>query len=72
VWDSWRIKIHGLVDRPLEISMEQLMALPKREIPILLVCAGNRRKEQNMVCRLVNWMGSYRLQTLLILWYNVT
>ena len=49
VWRDWRIKIHGLVDRPLEVSIEQLMQLPKREIPVLLVCAGNRRKEQNMV-----------------------
>ena len=49
VFNNWRIKIHGLVDRPLEVSIEQLMQLPKREIPILLVCAGNRRKEQNMV-----------------------
>ena len=51
VWDSWRIKIGGLVDKPMEITLDQLMALPQRQIPVLLVCAGNRRKEQNMVRR---------------------
>ena len=26
VWSDWRIKIHGLVDAPLEISMDEVKA----------------------------------------------
>jgi len=57
VWDGWSIKVNGLVDTPLEITMEQLLSLPQRELPVLLVCAGNRRKEQNRVAKTVgfNW-----------------
>ena len=29
--------------------MDQLVALPSHTLPVLLVCAGNRRKEENMV-----------------------
>ena len=38
----------------------QLAALPQRELPVLLVCAGNRRKEQNRVAKTVgfNWGAS--------------
>lgn len=30
-------------------SMDELVALPSHTLPVLLVCAGNRRKEENMV-----------------------
>ncbi|KAJ1618068.1 Oxidoreductase, molybdopterin-binding domain-containing protein [Pavlovales sp. CCMP2436] len=49
VWEDWRIDVVGLVDKPLKISMAELKELPFRQLPVLLVCAGNRRKEQNMV-----------------------
>lgn len=49
VWDEWRIDVVGLVNKPLRISMAELQQLPFRQLPVLLVCAGNRRKEQNMV-----------------------
>ena len=29
--------------------MDQLTAMPSHSLPVLLVCAGNRRKEENMV-----------------------
>lgn len=49
VWDEWRIDVEGLVDEPRQFSMAELQQMPFRQIPVLLVCAGNRRKEQNMV-----------------------
>lgn len=49
VWDEWRVDVVGLVETPLRISMAELQQLPFRQLPVLLVCAGNRRKEQNMV-----------------------
>src|SRR5579864_2409084 len=39
-----------MVENPLTLTVEQLMtALPQYTMPITLVCAGNRRKEQNQV-----------------------
>jgi hypothetical protein len=47
-WASHRVTINGLVDGPLTLSMDELIALPCVTLPITLVCAGNRRKEENM------------------------
>ena len=40
--------------------MNNIVKMPYREFPITLVCAGNRRKEQNMVKKSVgfNWGSS--------------
>jgi hypothetical protein len=35
--------------RTVELTMEQLAALPAVTIPITLMCDGNRRKEMNMI-----------------------
>jgi len=37
--------------------MDDLLAMPARELPITLVCAGNRRKEENLVKQTIgfNW-----------------
>jgi sulfite oxidase len=41
---GWRLRIHGLVARELELSLETLHeALPRREVTATLQCAGNRR-----------------------------
>jgi len=48
-WDSHTIEITGLVDRPLKLSMADLVKLPKISVPVTLNCAGNRRKEQNLI-----------------------
>uniref|UniRef100_A0A7S3EBA6 Nitrate reductase n=1 Tax=Rhodosorus marinus TaxID=101924 RepID=A0A7S3EBA6_9RHOD len=47
-WETHKLKINGLVDQELEISMDELASLPSVTLPVTLVCAGNRRKEQNM------------------------
>lgn len=38
---SWRLKIDGLVDRPLELTYEQLTALPSSEGYYTLMCISN-------------------------------
>ncbi|CBI19078.3 unnamed protein product, partial [Vitis vinifera] len=48
-WDNWTVEVSGLVKRPARFTMDQLVnEFPTREFPVTLVCAGNRRKEQNM------------------------
>ncbi|KAG8072565.1 hypothetical protein GUJ93_ZPchr0006g43679 [Zizania palustris] len=57
-WSSWTVEVTGLVKRPARLTMEQLVTeFETVEFPVTLVCAGNRRKEQNMVRQTVgfNW-----------------
>lgn len=57
-WDDWSVEVTGLVKRPMKFTMDQLVnEFPSRELPVTLVCAGNRRKEQNMVKQTIgfNW-----------------
>ncbi|KAN0061888.1 Cytosolic Fe-S cluster assembly factor nar1 [Thecaphora frezii] len=49
---EWKLRIHGLVDCEVELSIDDLkQKFPTVTLPITLVCAGNRRKEQNMVAK---------------------
>ena len=42
--DAWRLKIHGLVERELELSLDTLKTeLREHEVTATLQCAGNRR-----------------------------
>ena len=41
--DTWRLRIGGLVERPLELTLADLRARPRRTIPVTLECAGNGR-----------------------------
>ncbi|TMW86508.1 hypothetical protein EJD97_021288 [Solanum chilense] len=57
-WSDWTVEVTGLVKRPMKFTMDQLVnEFPSRELPVTLVCAGNRRKEQNMVKQTIgfNW-----------------
>uniref|UniRef100_A0A0V0IUW7 nitrate reductase (NADH) n=1 Tax=Solanum chacoense TaxID=4108 RepID=A0A0V0IUW7_SOLCH len=57
-WADWSVEVTGLVKRPMKFTMDQLVnEFPSRELPVTLVCAGNRRKEQNMVKQTIgfNW-----------------
>lgn len=40
---SWRIRVEGAVERPLELSYDDLRSLPSRTVPVTLECAGNSR-----------------------------
>ena len=47
---DWKIEISGMVDNPMTLTLREIMNdFEQVTIPITLVCAGNRRKEQNMV-----------------------
>lgn len=48
-WHDHRITIKGLVRRELVLTMDELLDMPTITMPVTLVCAGNRRKEENMV-----------------------
>ncbi|XAR62622.1 Nitrate reductase (NADH) [Bertholletia excelsa] len=57
-WEEWTVEVTGLVKRPTKFTMDELVSeFPSREFPVTLVCAGNRRKEQNMVKQTIgfNW-----------------
>ncbi|KAF5179908.1 Nitrate reductase [NADH] [Thalictrum thalictroides] len=57
-WEDWSIEVCGLVKRPMKFTMDQLVKeFPSCEFPVTLVCAGNRRKEQNQVKQTIgfNW-----------------
>ncbi|XP_019416847.1 PREDICTED: inducible nitrate reductase [NADH] 2-like [Lupinus angustifolius] len=57
-WDDWTMEVTGLVNRPTQFTMDQLINnFPSRELPVTLVCAGNRRMEQNLVKQSIgfNW-----------------
>src|SRR5437016_6308333 len=40
---NWRLKIEGLVDRPCELSYEELIRMPRRSVVATIECAGNGR-----------------------------
>lgn len=39
----WRLSLGGLVDRPLQLTLADLRARPRRTVPVTLECAGNGR-----------------------------
>src|SRR3954463_2044255 len=42
--DAWRLRVHGLVERELDLSLSTLReAFREREVTATLQCAGNRR-----------------------------
>jgi nitrate reductase (NAD(P)H) len=59
-WEEHRLSVTGLVGKPMIFTMEDLLKLPSRELPITLVCAGNRRKEENLTAQTIgfNWGAS--------------
>ena len=40
--ETWRLRIHGMVDRPFEMSFDDLLALPMVEEHITIACVSNR------------------------------
>jgi sulfane dehydrogenase subunit SoxC len=40
---SWRLEVGGLVERPLELTLDDLRARPARTVLVTLECAGNGR-----------------------------
>lgn len=56
-WETHTVSIGGQVDSPKTFTMDEIAGMPARELPVTLVCAGNRRKEQNMIRQTIgfNW-----------------
>ncbi|SPO35721.1 probable Nitrate reductase [NADPH] [Pseudozyma flocculosa] len=49
---EWKLRVHGLVENEFTFSIQDLKdKFATVTLPITLVCAGNRRKEQNMVAK---------------------
>lgn len=47
---DWEFTIEGMVENPITLTLRQLLEeYEQHTYPITLVCAGNRRKEQNVV-----------------------
>ncbi|KFX98013.1 hypothetical protein V490_02496 [Pseudogymnoascus sp. VKM F-3557] len=47
---TWELSIEGLVEHPIVLSFRQILQqFDQVTAPVTLVCAGNRRKEQNQV-----------------------
>jgi nitrate reductase (NAD(P)H) len=56
-FEEHRLSVGGKVASPTTFTMADLLAMPSRELPVTLVCAGNRRKEENLVAQTIgfNW-----------------
>jgi DMSO/TMAO reductase YedYZ molybdopterin-dependent catalytic subunit len=39
--DTWRLRIHGLVDREVELTYDDLLAMPLEEFDVTLSCVSN-------------------------------
>jgi nitrate reductase (NAD(P)H) len=47
---DWEFSVEGLVEKPFKLTVRELISdYDQITLPITLVCAGNRRKEQNQV-----------------------
>ncbi|HET7180686.1 MAG TPA: sulfite oxidase [Candidatus Limnocylindrales bacterium] len=41
--DAWRLRIDGLVEQPIELTLADLRSRPRETVPVTLECAGNGR-----------------------------
>src|SRR6266545_6676301 len=42
--ETWTLRLDGAVDRPIQLGLSDLLALPAREVWMTLECAGNGRR----------------------------
>ncbi|KAG2142479.1 hypothetical protein DEU56DRAFT_972043 [Suillus clintonianus] len=68
---GWKIRVHGLVEREVTFTLQELQGMfPVVTLPVTLVCAGNRRKEQNVIQKTLGFSwGAAGLST--ALWTGV-
>jgi Oxidoreductase molybdopterin binding domain len=55
--ESWRLTVGGRVRRPLELTLEEIRARPRRTFPVTLECAGNGRGWLTPRPVSVPWLG---------------
>ena len=53
--NKWRLRIEGEVERPFELSYQDLLKLESRKIPATLECAGNNRNLLETKVKGVQW-----------------
>jgi DMSO/TMAO reductase YedYZ molybdopterin-dependent catalytic subunit len=52
---TWKLTVTGAVEKPLELTYDQLLALPSRTTPVTLECAGNGRAFLDPKAKGVQW-----------------
>jgi DMSO/TMAO reductase YedYZ molybdopterin-dependent catalytic subunit len=52
---NWRLRIEGEVEKPVEMSYDDLIKLESRTIPVTLECAGNNRRFLEPKVKGVQW-----------------
>lgn len=52
---SYRLKIHGLVEKPLTLSLAELKAMPRTDLIAVLECAGNGRSNYRPAVPGLQW-----------------
>jgi DMSO/TMAO reductase YedYZ molybdopterin-dependent catalytic subunit len=53
--DTWRLRIHGRVDREVELTYDELLALPLREVDATIACVSNEVGGQ--LVGTARWLG---------------
>ena len=53
--NNWRLSIGGCVERPLELTWDQIEAMPRRSIFVTMECAGNGRSFLRKQVEGVQW-----------------
>lgn len=52
---TWRLRVEGAVERPFELTYDELLRLPARTGTVTLECAGNGRSTLNPPVRGLQW-----------------
>jgi DMSO/TMAO reductase YedYZ molybdopterin-dependent catalytic subunit len=56
---SWRLRIGGLVKKPVELTLEDLKKRPRRDVAVTIECSGNSGdpRVMNGLVSTANWSG---------------
>lgn len=52
---SWRLRLEGAIDRPLELTLDELRAMPRSAAQATMECAGNGRSHLEPKVKGVAW-----------------
>src|SRR5688572_7079513 len=53
---AWRLRLGGLVEKPLELGLQEIKALPARTLRVTMECAGNGRGQLSPRYPSVPWL----------------
>ena len=53
--DAWRLRVEGEVEKPFQISYDELIRLESHKVPVMLECAGNNRTFLEPKVKGVQW-----------------